>query len=190
MNPLAILGLKGVALAAVLIGAWWLWDHDREAYAAARVEAFADKVREEAEADWRKKLDVAERREAAVSASAAEAQQELQQLKEQIDEKNRLIASRDRLVAGLRATATGPRRSEVRSDPGSACHAQELRSERLASAVEDLQRRGIEVASGAAELQGLLLECDEGARRDAVNLRWWSRVDDAVRLGEEPPPRP
>lgn len=182
--------IKGAIVVAIVGLLWGLWYRDREAYAARKVAELAASVKAEADRDWQAKLETALARTKAMADAADQAQAEAAQLKELLDEKDRLIASRDRLVAGLRATAVVARRSEIRSDPGSACHAQELRSERLAATIEDLQRSGIEVADGAAELQGLLLECNAGAERDAVTLRWWARTERAMRLGENPPPSP
>jgi len=91
----------------------------------------------------------------------------------------------------VRATAsTVARRSEIHSNPGSACYAQELRSERLAAQVANLQISGITLADSNIELRSSLVECDAGAAEDAVRLRWWARVERAMRAGEEPPGRP
>jgi len=182
--------LKGVAVAALVGGAYLLWHGEREAYKDAAVKEVTDAVKAEADRDGAAKLETALARGKAMAAAFDEAQIDLSQLKGQLDEKDRVITAgaveRDR----LRATRVVARRSEVRSDSGSACHAQELRSERLAVTVVDLQASNIEVAESNIELRSYLLECDAGAATDAVMLRWWPRVERAMRLGENPPPQP
>jgi len=177
--------LKWLALAAVLAGLYVAWDSDRDAYAQAQVDKLADSVREEAERDAKKKLETWHKRLQASDAAASAATAEAEQLKGQLDEHKATLATRDRLIGGLRNTLTAARRSEVHSDPGSPCRPQELRSERLAGLLEEGQRRSIEVAESNGELEGLVLACEDGARRDAVMLRWAQRTMEAMRIGSE-----
>jgi hypothetical protein len=182
--------VKLAALAAILAGLYGLWNHDREAYAARKVQALADSVRAEAERDAAAKLETWAKRVQASESAASAAQGELNDLKGLLDERQTAIAARDRVIGGLRNSITVTRRSEIRSDPGSPCSTQELRSERLAILLEEGQRRSIEVAESNGELEGLVLACESGARTDAVMFRWAQRAMEAMRLGAEVPPAP
>ena len=180
--------LKWIALAAVLAGLYAAWDRDRDAYAARKVQALADSVRAEAERDAKAKLATWSLRLQESDAAASAAQGELNQLKGVLDEHKAAIAARDRVIGGLRGTITTTRRSEVHSDPGSPCRPQELRSERLAGLLEEGQRLCIAGAELLGESVGLVLTGEDGARRDAVMLRWAQRTMEAMRIGAEPAP--
>lgn len=150
----------------------------------------ADKTREEADRDWSAKLETAQKRIDALTTAAHAASGQLAELEKVNDDYKVRIAAGDRINAGLRTTLVSARRSEVRSNPGSACSSQELRSERIAGALEDLQRQCVEVADRTNELEGQLLACDSGARRDAVMLRWALGSMAAMRIGAEAPSVP
>lgn len=182
--------IKFGMIAALLVALWYLWDSDRDAYADKKVSDVITKTKEEANKDWGEKIVLGNKRLGKALEAAETAKKELDQLKEMLDEKDSILAARDRLIGGLRSTIVRARRNEVSADPASVCRAQELRAEQLAGILQEGQRLCVEVAETLGEGVGLVLACEAGARRDAVMLRWAQRHISAVEVGSEPPPMP
>jgi hypothetical protein len=182
-----VVGLRAaagaVAAAGVLAGAAWLWHADREAYAQRRVDALAEAVRAEADRDLEEKLRLGLAREAAMGAAVSRLEAALGDMGRAKDVYKAIAADGDRIADGLRRTVSASRRDEVGPDPGSACHAQELRSELLAGLLHEGQGLCAGVAEQAWVLERVVLEGDLGARRDAAVIRALQEALEAQRLG-------
>lgn len=179
--------LGGAALLAAL---WWMWDSDRDAFAERAVQVEVDRVKRAADEDLKKKLAIGAARAEAAASAASSAESKLKEIESERNNLKVLADIRNRELTSLRNTRAGVRRVEIHSDPGSACHNAELRAEQLSRALFDLQGSSIEVGSRSADLESRLLECEEGARTDAVMLRWAQGYIRAVNIGAEPPPEP
>lgn len=190
MPTLTSIILKIIGAAALLTALWAWWDHDREAYAARKVNELRDAVRREAERDWQSKLDLYKKRLEASDKAAEDALSQLAQLEKANEEQKHRIADADRLAAGLRTSITAARRNALSAATGGACFDQAVRADSLAGLLEEGQRVVADLGEQLAAGVRLVGEVQGGAQRDAVMFVWARRVAEALRLGAEPPPAP